>query len=159
MFCVCRKPSWLRLCPHPATGASDTLKRPRPNKSWKRKHQLSNCEFTQANSFNPGCVVLYCVIFFSTSAYILHLPSFYICLPYTSDYLVHTSPSLSRSQVTELNSRLQSAEERSRAEREELRDQLHQLSAETASTELHNQRLKVDLRFISVLINLFSLIH
>ncbi|XP_051277724.1 outer dense fiber protein 2-like isoform X2 [Dicentrarchus labrax] len=45
-------------------------------------------------------------------------------------------------QVTELTSRLHSAEERSRAEREELRDQLHHLSAENASTELENQRLK-----------------
>ncbi|XP_044051158.1 outer dense fiber protein 2-like isoform X2 [Siniperca chuatsi] len=45
-------------------------------------------------------------------------------------------------QVTELNSRLHSAEERSRAEREELRDQLHHLSAENASTKLDNQRLK-----------------
>ncbi|XP_035513957.1 outer dense fiber protein 2-like [Morone saxatilis] len=45
-------------------------------------------------------------------------------------------------QVTELTSRLHSAEERSRAEREELRDQLHHLSTENASTELENQRLK-----------------
>ncbi|KAE8291748.1 hypothetical protein D5F01_LYC09108 [Larimichthys crocea] len=36
-------------------------------------------------------------------------------------------------QVTELNSRLHSTEERSRAEREELRDQLHHLSAENTS--------------------------
>ncbi|XP_038560364.1 outer dense fiber protein 2-like isoform X1 [Micropterus salmoides] len=45
-------------------------------------------------------------------------------------------------QVTELKSRLHSAEERSRAEREELRDQLHHVSAENASTKLDNQRLK-----------------
>ncbi|KAM9360764.1 outer dense fiber protein 2-like [Symphorus nematophorus] len=45
-------------------------------------------------------------------------------------------------QVTELNSRLHSAEERSRTEREELRDQLHHLSAENASAKLDNQRLK-----------------
>ncbi|XP_054467331.1 outer dense fiber protein 2-like [Anoplopoma fimbria] len=44
-------------------------------------------------------------------------------------------------QVSELNSQLHSAEERSRAEREELRDQLHHLSAENASTKLDNQRL------------------
>ncbi|XP_070760788.1 outer dense fiber protein 2-like [Enoplosus armatus] len=45
-------------------------------------------------------------------------------------------------QVTELNSQLHSAEERSRAEREELRDQLHHLSAENASIKLDNQRLE-----------------
>ncbi|TMS03585.1 Outer dense fiber protein 2 [Larimichthys crocea] len=45
-------------------------------------------------------------------------------------------------QVTELNSRLHSTEERSRAEREELRDQLHHLSAENTSAALDNQRLK-----------------
>lgn len=47
------------------------------------------------------------------------------------------------SQVTDLNSRLHSVEERSRTEREELLDQLHQLSAENASAKLDNQRLKV----------------
>ncbi|XP_076587367.1 outer dense fiber protein 2-like [Chaetodon auriga] len=45
-------------------------------------------------------------------------------------------------QVTELNSQLHSAEERSHTEREELRDQLHSLSAENASAKLDNQRLK-----------------
>ncbi|XP_028269228.1 outer dense fiber protein 2-like [Parambassis ranga] len=48
-------------------------------------------------------------------------------------------------QVTELHSQLRSAEERSRAEREELRDQLQHLSAETASTKLDNQRLRGEL--------------
>ncbi|XP_029295278.1 outer dense fiber protein 2-like isoform X2 [Cottoperca gobio] len=47
-----------------------------------------------------------------------------------------------KGQVTELNSQRHSAEERSRAEREELRDQLHHLSAESTSTKLDNQRLK-----------------
>ncbi|XP_068576882.1 outer dense fiber protein 2-like isoform X2 [Cebidichthys violaceus] len=47
-----------------------------------------------------------------------------------------------RLQVSELNSKLHSAEERSRAEREELRDQLHHLSAGNASTKLDNQRLR-----------------
>lgn len=47
------------------------------------------------------------------------------------------------SQVTDLNSRLHSVEERSRSEREELLDQLHRLSAENASAKLDNQRLKV----------------
>ncbi|XP_074495597.1 outer dense fiber protein 2b isoform X1 [Sebastes fasciatus] len=45
-------------------------------------------------------------------------------------------------QVTELNSQRHSAEERSRTEREELRDHLHHLSAENASTKLDNQRLR-----------------
>ncbi|XP_042343853.1 outer dense fiber protein 2-like [Plectropomus leopardus] len=45
-------------------------------------------------------------------------------------------------QVAELDSQLHSAEERSRTEREELREQLHHLSAENASTKLDNQRLK-----------------
>lgn len=48
-------------------------------------------------------------------------------------------------QVTELHSQLQAAAEKSRAEREELRDQLHHLSAENASTKLDNQRLKGEL--------------
>ncbi|XP_070690460.1 outer dense fiber protein 2-like [Pempheris klunzingeri] len=47
-----------------------------------------------------------------------------------------------RLQVAELRSQLHSAEERSRAEREELRDQLHHLSADNASTQLDSQRLK-----------------
>nr|XP_046241833.1 outer dense fiber protein 2-like isoform X2 [Scatophagus argus] len=47
-----------------------------------------------------------------------------------------------RLQVTELNSQLHSVEERSRTEREELRDQLHHLSAENASAKLDNQRLE-----------------
>lgn len=50
---------------------------------------------------------------------------------------------LCHSQVIELHAQLQSAEEKSRTEREELRDQLHHLSAENASTKLHNQSLKV----------------
>lgn len=50
---------------------------------------------------------------------------------------------LCHSQVIELHAQLQSAEEKSRAEREELRDQLHHLSAENASTKLDNQSLKV----------------
>ncbi|GAA6223739.1 outer dense fiber protein 2-like isoform X1 [Lates japonicus] len=45
-------------------------------------------------------------------------------------------------QVMELSSQLHSAEEKSRAEREMLRDQLHHLSAENASTTLDNQRLR-----------------
>ncbi|KAM8885861.1 outer dense fiber protein 2-like isoform 4-T6 [Spinachia spinachia] len=44
--------------------------------------------------------------------------------------------------LTELNSELQSAEERSRAEREELSSSLHQLSAQHASTTLDNRRLR-----------------
>ncbi|KAL3975321.1 vacuolar protein sorting-associated protein 18 [Sarotherodon galilaeus] len=48
-------------------------------------------------------------------------------------------------QVIELHAQLQSAEEKSRAEREELRDQLHHLSAENASTKLDNQSLKSQL--------------
>ncbi|XP_076006726.1 outer dense fiber protein 2-like isoform X2 [Genypterus blacodes] len=47
-----------------------------------------------------------------------------------------------KAQVTELNSRLYSSDEKIRTEREELMDQLHHLSAETASTKLDNQRLK-----------------
>ncbi|KAK9522073.1 hypothetical protein VZT92_018563 [Zoarces viviparus] len=47
-----------------------------------------------------------------------------------------------RLQASELNSQLRSAEERSRAEREELRDHLHHLSAENASTKLDSQRLR-----------------
>ncbi|XP_041854833.1 outer dense fiber protein 2-like isoform X2 [Melanotaenia boesemani] len=50
-----------------------------------------------------------------------------------------------RLQVTELNSQLQSMREKSRVEREELRNQLHQLSAENASTKLDNQRLQSEL--------------
>ncbi|XP_022623858.1 outer dense fiber protein 2-like [Seriola dumerili] len=50
-----------------------------------------------------------------------------------------------RFQATELNSQLRSAEEKSRAEREELRDQLQHLSAENTSTKLDNQRLKGEL--------------
>ncbi|XP_029915276.1 outer dense fiber protein 2b isoform X2 [Myripristis murdjan] len=48
-----------------------------------------------------------------------------------------------RIRLAELSSQLQSAEERSRAEREELMEQLHALSAENASTKLENQTLKV----------------
>nr|XP_020450765.1 outer dense fiber protein 2-like [Monopterus albus] len=48
-------------------------------------------------------------------------------------------------QVAELSSQLRSAEEKSRVEREELRDQLHHLSAEHASAELDNQKLKSEL--------------
>ncbi|XP_068594967.1 outer dense fiber protein 2-like [Brachionichthys hirsutus] len=44
-------------------------------------------------------------------------------------------------QATELTSRLQSAEERSRAEQDELWDQLHHLSDENTSTKLENQTL------------------
>ncbi|XP_073322215.1 outer dense fiber protein 2-like [Pagrus major] len=44
--------------------------------------------------------------------------------------------------VSELNAQLHSAEERSRVEREELRDQLHRLSAENTSAKLDNQTLK-----------------
>lgn len=59
------------------------------------------------------------------------------------------------SQVTDLNSRLHSLEERSRSEREELMDQLHHLAAENASAKLDNQRLKVpseksDSRFTTI---------
>ncbi|XP_034397466.1 outer dense fiber protein 2-like [Cyclopterus lumpus] len=45
-------------------------------------------------------------------------------------------------QVTELTAQLHSAEGRSRAEREELRDHLRHLGAENASTKLDNQRLR-----------------
>ncbi|XP_056274207.1 outer dense fiber protein 2b isoform X2 [Pseudoliparis swirei] len=48
-------------------------------------------------------------------------------------------------QVTELNAQLQSAEGRSRAEREELRDHLLHIGAENASTELDNQTLRAEL--------------
>ncbi|XP_031161900.1 outer dense fiber protein 2-like isoform X1 [Sander lucioperca] len=44
-------------------------------------------------------------------------------------------------ELTELNSQRHAAEERSLAEREQLRDQLHRLSAENASIKLDNQRL------------------
>ncbi|KAM3611928.1 uncharacterized protein V6R79_026028 [Siganus canaliculatus] len=47
-----------------------------------------------------------------------------------------------RFQVTELTTRLHSVEERSRREREELRDQLDHLSSENASTKLDNQQLQ-----------------
>ncbi|XP_037832299.1 outer dense fiber protein 2 isoform X2 [Kryptolebias marmoratus] len=47
--------------------------------------------------------------------------------------------------VTELNSELRSAEDRSRTNREELRNQLSQLSTESAATKLENQRLKSEL--------------
>ncbi|MEQ2223712.1 hypothetical protein ILYODFUR_000161 [Ilyodon furcidens] len=53
--------------------------------------------------------------------------------------------SLLKLKITELNSRLRSTEEKSRAEREELRNQLHQLSAESASTKLENQTLRSEL--------------
>ncbi|XP_047237575.1 outer dense fiber protein 2-like isoform X1 [Girardinichthys multiradiatus] len=53
--------------------------------------------------------------------------------------------SLLKLKITELNSRLRSTEEKSRAEREELRNQLHQLSAESASTKLENQTLRREL--------------
>lgn len=45
--------------------------------------------------------------------------------------------------MQELHSQLLSAQTRSRAEKEELRDQLHLLGAENASTKLENHRLKV----------------
>ncbi|XP_044188504.1 outer dense fiber protein 2-like isoform X2 [Thunnus albacares] len=48
-------------------------------------------------------------------------------------------------QVAELSSQLRSAEEKSRTEREELRDQFQHVSAENASTKLDNQRLTVQL--------------
>ncbi|XP_011491367.1 outer dense fiber protein 2 isoform X2 [Oryzias latipes] len=48
-------------------------------------------------------------------------------------------------QVQELHSQLLSAQTRSRAEKEELRDQLHLLGAENASTKLENHRLKSEL--------------
>ncbi|XP_078107592.1 outer dense fiber protein 2-like isoform X2 [Sander vitreus] len=44
-------------------------------------------------------------------------------------------------ELTELNSQQHAAEERSLTEREQLRDQLHRLSAENASIKLDNQRL------------------
>ncbi|XP_037535940.1 outer dense fiber protein 2-like [Nematolebias whitei] len=47
--------------------------------------------------------------------------------------------------IAELNSKLHSAEEKSRTQREELRNQLHHLSAENAATKLENQRLKSEL--------------
>ncbi|XP_016898547.1 outer dense fiber protein 2-like isoform X2 [Cynoglossus semilaevis] len=48
-------------------------------------------------------------------------------------------------QVSEMRAKIQTAEERSRAEREELRDRLHHLSAENASTTLENNTLKAEL--------------
>ncbi|XP_055367826.1 outer dense fiber protein 2-like isoform X2 [Betta splendens] len=50
-----------------------------------------------------------------------------------------------RVQVTELTSQLYASEEKIRAEREKLRDQFHNLSAENASSKLDNQKLKVEL--------------
>ncbi|XP_036000220.1 outer dense fiber protein 2b [Fundulus heteroclitus] len=47
--------------------------------------------------------------------------------------------------ITELSSRLRAAEEKSRAEREELRNQLHQTSAESATFRLENQTLRSEL--------------
>ncbi|KAM7018758.1 outer dense fiber protein 2-like isoform 2-T2 [Tautogolabrus adspersus] len=49
-------------------------------------------------------------------------------------------------QVTELTSRITSTEERSRTERDELRDQIQHLSSEHASSQLDNQRLKDQLK-------------
>uniref|UniRef100_UPI003AAF52A5 outer dense fiber protein 2-like n=1 Tax=Centroberyx gerrardi TaxID=166262 RepID=UPI003AAF52A5 len=50
-----------------------------------------------------------------------------------------------RTQLSELSSQLHTAEERSRMEREELLDRLHSLSADNASAELDNHRLKASL--------------
>ncbi|XP_061585869.1 outer dense fiber protein 2-like isoform X1 [Cololabis saira] len=47
--------------------------------------------------------------------------------------------------VSELNSQLHSAEEKSRVGKEEIRNQIHQMSAENTSTKLENQRLKREL--------------
>ncbi|XP_058492312.1 outer dense fiber protein 2-like isoform X2 [Solea solea] len=49
-----------------------------------------------------------------------------------------------RLQVTEANAQLRLVEERSRAEREELRKQMHHVSAENASNKLENQTLKAE---------------
>ncbi|XP_029138055.2 outer dense fiber protein 2-like [Labrus bergylta] len=49
-------------------------------------------------------------------------------------------------QVTELTSKMTSMEERSRTERDELRDQIQHLGSENTSTQLDNQRLKDQLR-------------
>ncbi|XP_071386307.1 outer dense fiber protein 2-like [Centroberyx affinis] len=50
-----------------------------------------------------------------------------------------------KTQLSELSSQLHTAEERSRREREELLDRLHGLSADHASAELDNHRLKASL--------------
>lgn len=47
--------------------------------------------------------------------------------------------------MAEVTSQLRSSEEKSRSEREKLRDQLHHLSSENASAKLDNQKLKVPL--------------
>lgn len=47
------------------------------------------------------------------------------------------------SQVSDLSTQLHMSVDKVRSEREELMDQLHQLSAENTSTKLDNQRLKV----------------
>ncbi|XP_056144172.1 outer dense fiber protein 2-like [Lampris incognitus] len=50
-----------------------------------------------------------------------------------------------RRRLMETNTQLQTSGERLRVEREELKDQLHLLNAENASTKLDNQRLKASL--------------
>ncbi|XP_008416010.1 outer dense fiber protein 2 [Poecilia reticulata] len=53
--------------------------------------------------------------------------------------------SLVKQKLSDLNSRLRSVEEKNRAEREELRNQLQHLNAENASTMLENQTLRREL--------------
>lgn len=60
----------------------------------------------------------------------------------TLQYSVYTF-CLHHSELTELNTRLQSAAERSRTENEGLVDQIRRLSAEKVSTDVENKRLKV----------------
>ncbi|CAN9512728.1 unnamed protein product [Ophioblennius macclurei] len=50
-----------------------------------------------------------------------------------------------RLQLTELNAQLHSAEDKGRAEREELRDQIHVLTSEKSSMKLDRQRLQAEM--------------
>lgn len=119
-----RNPSWLKLCPPPVTGASVTLKRQPLKDSWKRRFLLLNCECTLwVHSLK---MVMHCV---ATSC--------------GADVDIDTHTCFHHSQVTDLNSRLHSATERSHSEREELVGRLHHLSTENASAKLDNQKLKV----------------
>ncbi|XP_043967488.1 outer dense fiber protein 2b [Gambusia affinis] len=53
--------------------------------------------------------------------------------------------SIVKQKLSDLNSRLRAVEDKNRAEREELRNQLQHLSAENASTKLENQTLRREL--------------
>ncbi|XP_041643864.1 outer dense fiber protein 2-like isoform X2 [Cheilinus undulatus] len=61
--------------------------------------------------------------------------------------LLEEEASALRLQITELDSKNHSTEEKSRIEREELRDQIQHLSAENTSNQLENQKLKDQLRW------------